>query len=217
MHFKFPKALATILLVIIILCAVEVVAQIRSHFKFGQSVLTRATQERPYSTNQATGLTLFRPNVQFGGKDQVIRSNSFGLRSNEIPLKKPPGHTRIVVMGASTVMGAYASENSKTFSALLEDKLNNETKKPFEVINGGFAGLTLKQQTRLFDKLLANFEPDVTIVYTGFNDFATYCTPPKKPDVVQAIPLNSVQLPKWLLSIELLLKNTVALTCRSSK
>lgn len=112
-------------------------------------------------------------------------------------------------------MGAYAATNEDTFPNLLEIKLQSIwPDRKVEVINGGIAGYGLSDQRVLLDKILVPLVPDLVILYSGFNDFATYCRHANgdadAPQFV-AYGLPQMQLPNWLLSVDLLLKNTVAL------
>lgn len=209
---RLPKPILAVLAACLILAVVELTAQFRSHFKFGQSLLTRTTDVSTYVRDEGTGLTLLRPNHTSGGSEQTVRSNSFGLRSPDIALLKPLETFRIVVLGASTVMGAYAVDNDRTFPAFLQQELARVAPNLHaEVINAGVVGFDLRQQAQLFDRLLARFKPDLTIVYPGTNDFARYCRMSEGVERMRPQPLISVSLPNWLLSVELLLKNTVAL------
>lgn len=190
---------------------VEVALQVRSHVRFGQSVLSRVQTDPNNARDSRTGLRLLPPNQTSGGSLQLIRSNSFGLRSPEITLDKPEGTVRIAVLGASTVFGAYAPSNEATFPGRLERLLRERFPAlQIEVINAGIPGFGLAEQTQLFQRLVADFKPDITIVYPGFNDFGAYCRSDSSEVAWRPQPLATLGLPNWLLSVELLLKNTVA-------
>ena len=49
-----------------------------------------------------------------------------------------------------------------------------------EVVNGGISGYTLADEQALLEKVLAPLDPDLVVVYPGFNDFAGYCRPPRR-------------------------------------
>lgn len=208
----WPRPIVAVLLAAVLFAAVELALQWRSYLRTGQSVLTRLQGESTYLKDPGTGLMLLRPNHVSGGEQQTLRSNSHGLRSPEIALRKPEGTLRIAVLGASTVFGAYAPDNGGTFPALLEQRLRQRApQRPVEVINAGMVGFGLRDQAVLFDKIVSRFAPDLTVVYPGFNDFGAYCRGAAAGDRWRPQPLLGIELPRWLLSVELLLKNTVPL------
>ena len=194
---------------------VEAGAQWRSHQRFGQSAFGHLGGASDEQINPLAGLRLFRPNARIGGSEQAIQTNSQGLRSPEIPFDKPAGSVRIAVVGASTVMGAYARDNAHTFPAQLEARLRQaHPGRQVDVINAGFAGLGLQEQTQLYRQLVQRYQPDTVIVYAGINDFAAYCHGPAQaaaPGRAQRRSLVELKLPAHLLSVELLVKNTTAL------
>jgi lysophospholipase L1-like esterase len=209
---SLPKPLAAVILAALLFVLVEAALQTRSHIRFGQSILNQIQGVSPYIFDPAVGVTLLRPNHLSGGGKQEIKSNSVGLRSPEIAELKPPGVIRVAVLGASTVMGAYAASNDVTFPALLQRDLRELLKTDdIEVINAGIAGLSVGQQQLLYERLLARYSPDLTVVYPGFNDFGVYCRAQSKAQRWRPQPLAGIELPAWLLSVDLLLKNSVAI------
>ncbi len=209
---SLPRPLWTVLVALLLFVLLEAAVQWRSYLKTGASIFAAVAGESVYQRDAALGFNLLRPGHTSGGAQQRIAANSSGLRSPEIPQIKPPGTVRIAVLGASTVMGAYAPTNEATFPALLEQTLRQrQPQRPLDVINAGIAGLGLYEQARLFEVRVAPFAPDLTIVYTGFNDFAGYCRKPSTGATWRARPLLAFGLPPWLLSVELLLKNSLPL------
>lgn len=198
------------------LFTLEAVMQVRSHLRNGQSILNAFTSETRYVIDQKTGLKVLRPNHVFLGSQVEMRTNSLGLRSPEIILQKSPGVVRIAFLGASTVMGAYAATNDDTFSMRLGTLLGKTfSDRRFEVINAGIAGYGLIEQSQMLEKIVLPLAPDIVIVYPGFNDFAAYCRSDGDKAVAVKKPKRSglpiIGIPEWLLSIELLTKNTVGL------
>ena len=207
-----PKPLLATYLTLVLLVILEVAVQWRSHVRFGQSVFAMLQGRSPYLFDAQVGLMLLRPDHVSLGEQQRIAANRHGLRSPDIPEHAADGTYRIAVLGASTVMGAFAARNELTFPALLEAELNRAGgPRRYEVINAGIAGLTLAEQAQLFDRLVSRFRPNLTIVYPGFNDFGRYCRAASGPARWHRQPLVDFGLPAWLLSVELLLKNSVPL------
>lgn len=200
----------------IIFLLLELSLQVRSHLRYGQSLFNVFKEETMYINDKITGLKLLRPNHVIIGSQAEIRTNSFGLRSPEISHHRVPNSLRIAIIGASTVMGAYAAHNDETFAALLEDRLRqNFPDSMIEVINAGIAGYTLQQQYQMLQHLILPLHPDLLIVYPGFNDFSGYCrdenTSNNSKNVAQRQGLPLISMPSWLLSVELVTKNTVFL------
>lgn len=198
------------------LLVLETAMQARSHIRNGQSILNAFTAETRYVVDEKTGLKVLRPNHVFLGSQVEMRTNSLGLRSPEIAPAKEAGVVRIAVVGASTVMGAYAATNEDTFSMRLGTLLGKTfPDRRFEVINAGIAGYGLIEQSQMLEKIVLPLAPDIVIVYPGFNDFAAYCRSDSDKAIAVRKPKRSglpiIEMPEWLLSIELLTKNTVGL------
>jgi lysophospholipase L1-like esterase len=212
---KVVSALSAALFVFVLL---DLFLQVRTHLRYGQSVFNRVTAETEYVVDSSKGLKLLRPNRVFGGSVATIRTNSLGLRNAEIDPKRQPHSLRLAVVGASTVMGAYAADNDKTLPALLEAMLRQaKPDRAVEVINAGIAGYTLDDERAMLEKLVWSLNPDRVIVYPGFNDFSDYCRSESKPParfVLQGLP--ELTLPNWLLTVELISKNTVFLRNKPS-
>lgn len=169
--------------------------------------------ETPYVVDEKTGLRLLRPNRVFVGSQVTLRSNSLGLRSPEIPLARAENSWRIAVIGASTVMGAFEPDTQDAFPGRLEQRLHKAfPQRQIDVVNAGMAGFTLEDQRRMLETQVAKLTPDLAIVYPGFNDFAGYCQSGKTGGVRfkrQSLPV--VKLPAWLISVDVVKKNTVFL------
>lgn len=98
------------------------------------------------------------------------RTNSYGLRDQEIPLEKPAGTYRILVIGDSTVLG-FAVPFEKTFTELLETMLDEESESTrFDVINAGVPGYSIYNCLVYLKRDGIRFDPDVIILETNFND-----------------------------------------------
>lgn len=207
------KAISIIVFAVIIFIGIEVVSQVRSHFRRGQSVFNAIVAETRYVVDPASGLKVLRPNRVFKGSEAIFRTNSLGLRSAEISVHRSPGSLRLAIVGASTVMGAYAKDNDKTFSAFLEKKLRAEWDNgAVEVINAGIGGYTLNDERMMLERIIAPLTPDMVLVYPGFNDFSDYCAPQENSSpTFSRKGLPELKVPSWLLSTDLVLKNTVFL------
>lgn len=149
----------------------------------------------------------------------MIKTNSLGLRDEPVLMPKPAGQYRIAVVGASTVMGTYTRNNKDTLSYRLQQILNENSNasRTFRVINAGIAGYSMNTQRRMVERLLSTLDVDHYVLYTGFNDLSGYCHTDSESSDEADYSLPQLTLPKWLLSIELLSKNTVALRTSLAK
>ena len=99
----------------------------------------------------------------------TLRTNSFGLRSPETTLEKPPGVRRIVLLGDSFTEGVGV-EDGKRWSDLLGPLLEARTGCPVEVINCAESGTGPDDYLRAYAQLCGDFEPDLTVAGLFQND-----------------------------------------------
>jgi lysophospholipase L1-like esterase len=91
-----------------------------------------------------------------------VRTNSRGLRGEEIPYKRTPGRKRILVLGDSVTFG-YGLEEENSYPSLLGERLAGGA----EVLNAGVVGYGLDQQHLWFKREGVRYRPDVVVV--GFS------------------------------------------------
>ena len=104
----------------------------------------------------------FRCNYQYTGEDVVELCN--------YPKTKPEDETRIFLVGGSTVFSSN-NDNSYTTSAFLEKRiLESEITQKIKVINAGISGSWSEQELKLVQDKIIDLEPDVIVVYDGYND-----------------------------------------------
>lgn len=112
--------------------------------------------------------------VNYKGESQTTpyKINSLGFRSSSFTAKKNKGFTRIIVTGASSVMGLENSDD-QTFPAFLKKVLTSKYPNAnFDVINAGFLGYSSNDILTLLKHELTNYEPDIIINYSAYNDTA---------------------------------------------
>lgn len=205
-----PKYCRAILLSILMLSVFELALQVRSQLRYGSSVFNVLSKETTYVTDGDTGLKLLRANSVIEGSEATIESNSIGLRSPEISIDKTTHVLRGAVVGASSVMGTYIRSNNDTLPYRLQEKLSDDYGADFfEIINAGMTGYSLKDQKRMIKRLLLPFGIDFLVIYPSFNDISgIYCgTLPKAKQ--EGYGLQDIGMPRWILSIDLISKNTV--------
>lgn len=188
----------------------ELGLQVRSQIRFGASIFNAASAETTYVENASLGLKTLRPNATIQGSQSTIKTNSLGLRSPEITEQRSGNEFRIAILGASTVMGTYTRNNDDTLSARLgswlQERMPGTT---VRVINAGIAGASISDQQTMLEKVVVPLTPDLVIWYPGFNDISAYCAQNRKEASTRPLIFRKITLPSWLLSIELLTKNTV--------
>jgi lysophospholipase L1-like esterase len=200
-----------VLWAIALFALLELGLQVRSQLRFGQSVFNLAFEEPMYSFDAELGLKLLTPNARHDGSLASIQSNSMGLRSPDIAQAKAAGEYRVALVGASSIMGAYSKTNEHTLAAFLQARLRKTMpQREVHVINAGIAGASMDDQRKMLH-YIAPLSPDLVIFYTGFNDLAGYCRKPGEAAGASSWRLPSVGSPSFLLSTDLLLKNTVFL------
>lgn len=102
-----------------------------------------------------------------------IAVNSIGLRDREVPARKSPGTTRILVLGDSIAMG-WGVEEKDCFARRLEGKLNRraaETGGPaYEVVNAGVGNFNTVQEWAYFKDAGHRLDPDRVLLAFFIND-----------------------------------------------
>jgi hypothetical protein len=103
--------------------------------------------------------------------------NRWGMRDRNYEQTKPPGTYRIALLGPSLTMGSGV-EDSATFDALLEERLNREPPRgntKYEVLNFGVLAYSLLQQMAMLEDRVFAFQPDLVVI-TGHSDLASGLT-----------------------------------------
>lgn len=104
----------------------------------------------------------------------LIFINSEGFRSPEFTKNKPDNTFRIFTMGGSTTIGVGILDN-QTYPAYLQsyyDESNLDIN--IEVINAGHGGFWSFDETNLIKERLLAFDPDLFIVFDGWNDLVRH-------------------------------------------
>ena len=118
------------------------------------------------------------PNNELITFQDNFKINSYGLRGQEFPLTKSTDVYRIVLVGGSTMLGAGSYSDETTISGILQkifDKQESETS--VEIINAGISGATTITESKLINERITDFEPDLVIMYDGWNDLRSQYDP----------------------------------------
>lgn len=114
-------------------------------------------------------------------KDLWINEQRFPQR-DRIPIERRPGYLRVVCLGESTTFGNSSVSN---YPAYLRDILQRSARGfgGYEVINGGVPGWMSDQVALRVKYEVAQYRPDVVILYVGWNDFQSYDPLGRPPQV----------------------------------
>ena len=94
----------------------------------------------------------------------IVEHNSMGLRSPEVPERKPPDKVRTLVLGDSMTYG-LGVENDETYSARLE-----QFHPDLEVINGGVPAYSTGEELLFLQELGFDLSPDIVLIGFFWND-----------------------------------------------
>lgn len=110
----------------------------------------------------------------------IFHVNSRGLRGPERDYGKPPGVTRVLLLGDSFVEGYTVGEEALV-STVLEARLNASSGSPYEVINGGTHGYGTDQEYLFFLEEGRRYQPDVVVLFFYSNDLPDNLSSAQKP------------------------------------
>lgn len=107
-------------------------------------------------------------------RGEFITTNGLGFRGPAFAPQKPDSAVRIALLGGSAVFGQGVYDN-ETIPYYLQSLYDTRTDCQVEVINSGFSAITSTQESVILQHKLLTLEPDIVVVYDGFNEvyFAT--------------------------------------------
>ncbi len=109
-----------------------------------------------------------KPNL----RSRFYRTNALGLRGPETALEKPAGRFRIAVLGGSAAWGLGSTADDRSLPGRLEAHLRERNpSRELEVINAGQPGYTSGQELIYFHRLISRMNPDLVLLFDGYNDF----------------------------------------------
>ena len=128
-----------------------------------------------YKYDSKTGLTTLIPNLEFRSKtdcfDNLVKINSQGFHDSEFALGKREDVFRIAIVGDSFVE-ARNVPIEKSFQYVLEEKLNQDPGKKYEVYAFGIAGNGTFKNYLYLNQYVLKYKPDLVILaFLPFNDF----------------------------------------------
>ena len=97
--------------------------------------------------------------------------NSYGLRGAEFQEQKHEIDFRIFVVGGSTTYGS-AAHDDETWPGHLQQIVSEKiTDRNIQVINAGISAVSSDAEYSLIKNKLSSLDPDLIIMYDGWNDF----------------------------------------------
>ena len=129
---------------------------------------------------------VLKPDFDRGG--MFINAQGFAQRDT-VPVERVTSRLRVVAMGESTTQGHNTdTANYPVYLRSLLEKLGEEHA-GVEVINAGVSGWVSDQIALRAERELAAYQPDIVLLYMGWNDFQSYdplSAPPSKSYFAQA-------------------------------
>jgi lysophospholipase L1-like esterase len=166
----FYTSAKVFLIGIVCLLVLEVCARLDDWFKWDAPLLGAYSRES-LTLLDSKGLRN-RPNSQY----EKWRINNFGFRGDDIQKELSEGIVRVMVLGASETFGLY-EEPGKEFPAQLQELLNRQKSKHFEVINAAVPGLSPPRILQLYDSWLSEFKPHIVIYYPSLSGYLMHNPP----------------------------------------
>ncbi len=124
-----------------------------------------------------------------------VSLNANGHRDDEMPVRKPAGERRILVLGDSVAFG-WGVNDGEDVSARLEAMLRLKNKGVWQVINTGVNGYNSEQEAVFFATEGIAFEPDIVVLIYVANDVDPVFDP--KPVTWRRYPAWPSSLPELL-------------------
>lgn len=113
-------------------------------------------------------LWAFKPSYDGKLGKIAFKTNSLGLRAEEINEKKPDEY-RILVLGGSVTAGTDVEVN-ETYVAYLQEMLNHDFKKKFNIINAGVPGYSPFQYLHVLRNIGPKINADMVLLDFAIND-----------------------------------------------
>ena len=100
----------------------------------------------------------------------IVTTNNYGLRGVDFEREKPSNTYRIFTVGGSTTYGGGVNDH-ETWPFYLQQEFNRlNLLTNVEVINAGIMSAETNQELEIIRERLIEFEPDLIVMYDGWND-----------------------------------------------
>jgi len=99
--------------------------------------------------------------------------NKKGFVGEDFPIKKPNDEFRVFVLGDSVIQGSGNSSPHTTIPHILQKMIvNNNNESTVNVINAAGNAGYITYQAEMIKTTLPEYEPDLVILYTGWNELS---------------------------------------------
>ena len=161
---------AQVITLVVVLALIEVVGQLYAYSNPGYETLS-AIPDRTVGWRLAPNLEyIFTGSHWYANEFSAkIKHNSLGFRDYNRNTEKPPGTTRIALLGDSFVEAAQVAFKN-TPGQILEGLLNNQNlnikqNQNFEVLNFGIGGIGIGQSLLTYRQYAKTFDPDYVFLF----------------------------------------------------
>ena len=192
---RLKTAVFSLIPVIVLLLILEIAGRIIYPFDPDKRAMIKAERDPhvqlSYLSDQGEGLNIFYdihrhesrylpflgwlgvPNTALA----TIRTNELGFRDRSLE-SDTENEYRIVILGGSTAWGLGASSNENTIAGAMESELSSGAgdNRSFRVINGAYPGWQSRQELVSLMEFHDEFDPDLVIAITGWNDMYVLTT-----------------------------------------
>ena len=166
---------AQVMTIAIVLTLVEIAGQLYAYSNPGYEALS-AIPDRTVGWRLAPNLEYVHTGGHWYANEfsVEIKHNSQGFRDDNRSTKKPPGTTRIALLGDSFVAAKEVAFKN-TPGQILEGLLNNQNlsikqNQNFEVLNFGIGGIGIGQSFLTYRQYAQTFDPDYVFLFIFVGD-----------------------------------------------
>ena len=166
---------AQVMTIAIVLALVEIAGQLYAYSNPGYEALS-AIPDRTVGWRLAPNLEYVHTGGHWYANEfsVEIKHNSQGFRDDNRSTKKPPGTTRIALLGDSFVAAKEVAFRN-TPGQILEGLLNNQNlsikqNQNFEVLNFGIGGIGIGQSFLTYRQYAQTFDPDYVFLFIFVGD-----------------------------------------------
>lgn len=116
------------------------------------------------------GFSAYRPKPGSNAAHKTVNRHGF-VSTPDLPVSKPAGTVRILFLGESSTAGMGVNlQDSDTWPWKTVEKIRQRTGRKVDFINGAAGGYTTFESYGRFWSRLRFFDPDIVVVYHGWND-----------------------------------------------
>lgn len=195
-HPIFKRIIIFSSTVLISLLLVEMGLRVLSHIRQNYDVeMWRYANNLKITVNDGRShIHTVSTNAHIMGKDVTL--NSKGLRDREFPYEKPNNTYRIVSIGDSYTFG-FGADQDKTFSKILEKRLNEQhSGKTYEILNMGVGNYNAIQELASLKLEGIKYHPDHILWNFYINDAEE--TQKLKPSFISTKLISMVYLKSFI-------------------